>query len=150
MKGKVHATASIALAVPCAVAATLYTSDLLAGIGAGMGCLAGSVISPDLDQESISHGEWQIVKRTYGMGFLFLMWWYPYALAHKHRGISHLPIVGTLGRVIYLLAPFLILALVLGADPTTIPEPVRWAAMWAFWGLAVSDGAHFLMDWLTV
>lgn len=52
------------------------------------------LLSPDMDLNTSNP------MKNWGMLRLL---WRPYASAFKHRGISHLPIVGTLTRVLYLL-----------------------------------------------
>ena len=52
------------------------------------------LLSPDMDlAQSDPMSNWGL--------FRFL--WRPYAHLFKHRGISHMPVVGTLTRVLYLL-----------------------------------------------
>lgn len=116
---------------------------LAAGLAAGGGCLLGIILSPDLDQESLSAAEYKIVKYTLGLGFLWAMLWFPYALAIKHRSpISHWPLLGTAGRLVYLGA-FGLIAHSFGWVPPLVPLPLL---AWGVAGLAVSDAAHWFMD----
>lgn len=145
--GKAHATASLLLAAPCVIAVTAYTRDPQAGIAAGAGCLAGLLLSPDLDQEGLSAMEWALIKRTFGLGFLWLLAWWPYAVMLPHRCfLSHAPIIGTLIRLVYLCLPPLLLALTLGAGLPVLSITMWWLAGWGIAGLAVSDTAHWIMD----
>jgi uncharacterized metal-binding protein len=73
------------------------------------GCLAGLVIDPDLDMRHFTYAE-DVVRSSVG-GLLAGVWyglWWPYTrLIPRHRHpLSHFPIVGTLGRVLYLLLVF--------------------------------------------
>ncbi len=52
------------------------------------------LFSPDMD---LARSE-----AMYNWGLLRLLW-YPYAKFLRHRGLSHIPILGTLSRVVYLL-----------------------------------------------
>lgn len=154
MNGAAHAKASVALAVPCSLAAAAYTSgDYAAMIGAGLGCLAGISIGPDLDQEAISRQEWKIIRRTLGLGFLFLLFWWPYATLHKHRGFSHTPVLGTLGRILYIVlmvgVPCLLLLLFgVKLEFPSLPVSVWRGLVWSVFGLIVSDFAHWAMDFI--
>ena len=83
-------------------------------------------------------------------GLWFAVWW-PYArLIPRHRHpLSHFPLVGTAGRVIYLSA---ILVLLWFAAGFMAPMPaLSWPApdsalWWGLAGLAVVDALHALMD----
>lgn len=108
-------------------------------------------MSPDLDQEGLNRFENRLVRYTLGLGYLWVMVWYPYARYIPHRGwMSHAPIVGTALRVVYL-------ATVLGVG--MVISGIRWDYVdlvsqgmapqilaWVFAGLLVSDVAHWVMD----
>jgi uncharacterized metal-binding protein len=96
------------------------------------------IVSPDLDQESISYVEWRIVRYTLGLGFLWLLYWWPYSRLIPHRHISHWPILGTLTRILYL-APAWYGGWLLGV------RPASWV-VWAALGLTASDLVHWLRD----
>lgn len=61
-----------------------------------------------------------------------------YARLAHHRGLSHLPILGTLTRVVYL-GPLLIIAAWFGF-------PFQVWMLWVVLGLILSDTAHFVHD----
>ena len=153
MDGKAHALASVALAPICAGAAFAWTHDPGAGVGAGLGCLAGIWLTPDLDQEGLSAAEWSLVKKTGGLGFLWMFFWHPYAICHRHRGVSHWPIIGTAGRLLYITVyiSIVILALALLGVKLPIIRTVApgtwWFLAWTVAGLTMSDTAHWIMDW---
>lgn len=140
--GKQHAKASLILAIPAGVGVGLINP--LAGAAACVGCLLGIPIGPDLDQEGISAAEWKIIKWTLGLGFLWLMFWWPYALIHSHRGVSHIPIVGTLGRLLYMAILLIIIWLILGCKPLPVIDP--WLLKGLVAGLILSDILHWVMD----
>ena len=141
--GEAHSKATLLLVAPCALLGFVATGELLPTLCCGLGCWTGLTINPDLDQEGISKQEWKLVRRTFGLGFLFLLYTWPYAVLHKHRGSSHWPIIGTLVRVLYFSLPFLALCWYLGYSPSL----EVWAGLaWAIAGLAISDIAHWLMD----
>src|SRR5512138_3620962 len=106
--GKIHA---ISTAFAGGVAApVLYTlGHVPAGetLAFALGCLAGLIVTPDLDIRRITYAE-RLVRRSGGrLGrFLAELWyalWWPYAhLVPYHRHpLSHFPLVGTLLRVLY-------------------------------------------------
>jgi uncharacterized metal-binding protein len=137
VNGRAHALASITLALSIMAVAPV----------AALGCACGVLLSPDLDQEGISHAEWRLVKWTFGLGFLWLLLWWPYAALMPHRGLSHVPIIGTATRLAYLGA--IVGAALYALGPAWWPwfDWLRWyAPTWAA-GLALSDVAHWVMDW---
>ena len=182
--GKTHATATTALVFPVAMTSMLLMPhDPLSGaIIGGLGCLTGLIIDPDLDIENITRSEWQVIKRFWIFGMLWVVFWYPYARAIPHRSplshwpllgtagrvlylllwvafwypyaraiphrspLSHWPLVGTAGRVLYLLLWIKLLGMILD-----VPVPIQLIVtnslfmIW-FYGLAVADTAHFIMD----
>jgi len=119
-----------------------------AGIGALVGCVAGVAMSPDLDQEGISASEWWLVNKTLGIGWLWVMVWFPYARAFRHKQASHWPVIGTAGRVIYLTLLCILAAWLLNVHGATIgwPQIEPHYLAGAFVGLAASDALHWLMD----
>lgn len=163
--GRAHKRASFILAPVAAAGIGWLTRSVGAGLWAGAGCAAVVLVTPDLDQEGISAGEWDLVQ-AFGplgsVGFLWLAYWHPYAWAIPHRSPwSHLPVFGTLLRVLYLVPLAVAAAMVVSAatrwlalDMSTV-DKVMWSmafwrvAWWAFVGLCVSDTVHFLMDVLS-
>jgi uncharacterized metal-binding protein len=134
-----------------------------------LGCLAGIFLTPDLDIEAVTGSEWTIIKWTLGLGWLWVLFWWPYAWVFHHRSIwSHLPILSTVIRLLYVALVFSLwwwvlsvlvaaVTFMFGNGSYWLPE-VNPASMWAFcmenfewafglfFGLAVSDFAHWLMD----
>ena len=141
--GKEHAGATI-IAAPVVISVALLLTDAPTAALMGMGCLAGIVLSPDLDQEGISRTEWRIIRSTFGAGWLWPLVTWPYARLMPHRSIwSHAPLLGTLGRVAYFGA-LVAVALRLGGV-TVYQDDVMWLVPFIA-GLAVSDALHWLMD----
>jgi uncharacterized metal-binding protein len=144
--GKAHAAASITLVPVVGIAAACLVPKLgTAALLLPAGCLSGLLLTPDLDQEGIGHVEWKLAKATLGLGWLWVMYWWPYAVVMKHRSTwSHLPIVSTLIRVGYLLLPPLVGLALLGKP---MWDAVHIGALWWwFCGLVVSDTVHWVMD----
>jgi uncharacterized metal-binding protein len=142
--GRIHASSSAVLAVPACFLTLGYSGNWTNALACGAGCLAGIALTPDLDQEGLSSSEYWIIKWTLGLGFLWMMLWYPYARLCKHRSIiSHFPLIGTAGRVAYLLILPLLAVYFLGWQPPRIPQA---PLMLALGGLAASDILHWAMD----
>jgi uncharacterized metal-binding protein len=143
MDGKSHAAASVALAVPSALAVTALLQDPIAGALAAAGCVLGIPVSPDLDQDGVTLAEGVVYGHLGAIpGILWRSYWMPYALAIPHRHwTSHAPVVGTLLRILYLLIVPLIVDL-----RGTVAVALK---LWPLWlGLAISDMAHWAMDYL--
>jgi len=137
--GKDHATASLIGAIPVSALVMTQTGEIIPSVLAGVGCVAGVFLSPDLD---INHKT--VSERAFAVWFgkiigkvWFIIWW-PYAMAIPHRHwTSHFPIVGTVGRLAYL---WVILRLFNYAVPIT--EELVWFSA----GLAFADILHWIMD----
>lgn len=131
--------------IPTLAVTLVYTKDFATSVLVAGGCLSGILLTPDLDQEGISSSEWVLVKKTKGVGFLWLMLWYPYALLIPHRAfLSHFPIVGTVGRLLYLSIVPVAILLYLDKAQLVIdifPYVLRFGV-----GLAISDFMHWIFD----
>lgn len=147
--GKTHAQATTALIFPTAVSAMLlYPSDPFSAFAIGaIGCATGLIVDPDLDLDDITRGEWQMIKKLWIVGMLWVALWYPYAWLIPHRSpLSHWPLIGTAGRVGYLLGWLWLVGLIVGISvPVGAIMQQPLFVVW-FGGLAVADTAHWLMD----
>ena len=142
--GKAHALASVAGAAVSSVFVLAASKNALFGLSTGLGCLSGVLLTPDLDQEGISAAEWRLVKATFGLGFVWLALWWPYAFVFRHRGVSHWPIIGTLTRLAYLGGFWVIIWLILGRPD--LPRAQIEYLGFGVAGLMLSDLLHCLMD----
>lgn len=151
--GRTHGTVTLALTIPTGFA--IYSiGGAEAGLAAATGCLVGLFIDPDLDISNRTRSEARVLRMFPALGWLWMVLWWPYAKAIPHRHpLSHWPIIGTAGRLLYL-SVILFLALMglevafgIGAQILeallTVPYEI-WASF-AF-GLAVSDVGHWLFD----
>jgi len=111
-------------------------------IGVMNGMWLGDYIEPDMDLEAISGSEWAIIKRFSVLGWLWVMYSYPYAKAMKHRSFwSHAPVVSTAIRWAYFIGPILFLM------NYYIPaSPLLLWGLGVFLGLVVTDTAHWAED----
>jgi uncharacterized metal-binding protein len=64
------------------------------------GCLIGALATPDLDIDHRTFTE-ELMWGFAPFGWFYQQFWYGYALAFKHRGLSHNVILGTAGRVLW-------------------------------------------------
>lgn len=126
---RIHAPACAILAV-AALTLPLYTALTLGEAAqVSAGCALGVIVSPDLDMVNP-------LKRVPVIGWLWGAWWFVYRWAIPHRSkFSHAPLVGTLGRVVWLLPLWVAWWLVTGLG-----------AGWIIVGLAVADFGHIALD----
>lgn len=119
-----------------------------------IGCLAGVVLSPDLDQETLTFIEYKMMNQRNRLlalgGWLFALIFLPYAWAIPHRHwLSHGFIISTFIRLIYLAAIVVVPAwLVFGDSVITHLESVVSSQEFIYFlaGLLISDTLHIIMD----
>lgn len=138
--GNNHILASLILTPIAGASGYFFTGDIGIGLMSAAGSITGTLLSPDLDMTS-----WTISKKVLGpFARLYAAFWLPYSKVIKHRSIwSHGPIIGTLGRLLY------ILSLV-----TIVTRCKIWVWMTTWWeytlafivGLMLSDLIHWIMD----
>ncbi len=144
--GKVHAACSVALGALSFGGVMGTLGDAKIGAACALGCLAGIFLTPDLDQETRSRSEGILIRASLGLGYGWLVLWYPYAKLIKHRSpLSHFPIVGTLGRLLYL-ALWGCIPAYLGFHFRSPPPQIWLLLEWAVAGLALSDLGHYIFD----
>jgi len=102
-------------------------------------------MSPDMDLDRCRpSSNWGILR--------FL--WHPYARIFKHRGLSHVPIFGTLTRVLYLLMVAGIVVLIvrfafgLRVSLPALERTDLGLVLALGTGLCLSDLLHIAVDWL--
>jgi uncharacterized metal-binding protein len=152
--GKTHALATTLVAGTIGPALCLFAGQPLAQAAAfTAGCLAGLIVNPDLDVRRPTFSHW-VVRRNAGQiaAWLWSLVWWPYAHlvvpTHRHP-LSHLPLLGTAIRVMYLVIGLALawwaLRLLLPLPPLIFPtgSPAFW---WGLGALALVDTLHTLMD----
>jgi len=155
--GAVHACENLWLAGTGATVLLYYDYPWPIAAAFGLGCLAGILISPDLDQDNVTGSEQIVLNRSMVLGMIWLAFWWPYARLMPHRSpASHWPIIGTALRLAYMTAlgiPILWalhrfgLPVLTGLEAARIYLPLMaWGAL----GLAVADTVHFLRDEVTI
>ena len=149
--GKFHAQDSLLVAGLVVANTFVSKGDMGIALALAGGSVTGLFLSPDLDQDGRTNSEWLLIKHLPFIGHIFFMYWYPYAVAIKHRSpLSHAPLLGTLGRLLYCLPVWLavwwVFAQVGDGIQTDVLIPRLWWVKWAVIGLALSDTFHWARD----
>lgn len=135
-KGQTHARVNLIL-----IASTFVLYDRLGfdiTLPIHVGTVLGWLVTPDADQEGITWEDRRLLNINKGIGKLWIWYWKGYAKTYSHRGISHMPIIGTAGRWLYVFwrGGFLLYFLEL---------PVLWW-LYIFAGHAFLDLMHLAFD----
>lgn len=137
--GATHDKHGMAFTFACFVMAVFIwaATDVVASFLLPLGSLFGTFfLSPDLD---MAHTD---PFRRWGP-FRFL--WRPYAALHKHRGVSHHPLIGPAGRLLYLgvlAAPVYLLV----SGPVLPPAESYHPLLYAATGVVLANWVHLLGD----
>jgi uncharacterized metal-binding protein len=160
--GRSHDQATRRLALPFGLLWAPWLGLVGVAVAAGAFLVGGLWLSPDLDTRSRATNRW---------GPLGWLWW-PYRRGLSHRSLlSHSPVIGTAGRLIYLALALLLAALVVqgvsalaaGSPPLRsgdLAAAAQTAAPWlaglwqqqrplilaALLGLEASSWLHLLQD----
>jgi uncharacterized metal-binding protein len=145
-RGTTHSRATVALAFTSSVLTYYFGHGPAEIIAVTGGVLTGLVLTPDLDVD-IGCVSKNIVRQSAGRvpAALWALFWLPYGRMMPHRShLSHLPLVGTTIRLLYIaILPALLFWFTDG--PFNRPEIPIWG-WWAFGGLVLADTLHYLMD----
>lgn len=151
----VHDSASLILAGTLLYIGTRQehlTNGVLLSLSA-LGAISNLALSPDLDgSRSMSLIRWKHAN------ILIALWWKGYDKIARHRGRSHIPVIGTLSRLLWLSIPFALILAWLSISGLTLDNDARgtlWTIMQAVsipflcWlsGLILADSLHAAMDW---
>ena len=120
-----------------------------------VGAMLGLFINPDLDQNGLSAAETIFMKLPTAilkgagitlMGQWISIWGFYAALLPHRSPLSHWPVIGTVGRVVYLLGVVWLVSKVFG-DGQAVSVIVATPAVWiAVVGLGFADLGHWLRD----
>jgi len=151
--GKTHRRVNIITGGAIVGGSILINAPLPVTVAAIAGSVAGTIISPDMDLNAALPASF--MTKIPGVRIVWGTVWRPYQLIFKHRSFwSHFPIVGTTGRVLYLMLWLLGTVWILSAfgfDKT--PEDMLlfildngdfFAVMFLVW--CVLDFTHFVLD----
>lgn len=106
----------------------------LAALGWVAHVFSGLYLSPDLDlQHSRPFKRWGILK----------VFWWPYAKAIAHRGISHVPLLGTATRLLWMAIAFWPVSYLLSRV-----YDAAWLCpgVWLFVALEIAAATHYVAD----
>jgi uncharacterized metal-binding protein len=130
--------------------ALIYSAALTAG------ALLGLILTPDLDVNAGSISEDEVREISPFGENLWWIYWFPYRQILPHRSpFSHWPIIGTIGRLLYISIPYWI---ALAGSYVLYPFIFNWLAQAGIWlitfpyfqvailGLVGADTLHFFMD----
>ncbi len=175
--GKTHAAATVlAAGVIGPLAYSIGAVPVPAAIALSVGTMLGLLVTPDLDVRIGSRSFW-LVRQSFGpfIGYVWQWLWQPYAhMIPRHRHpLSHLPILGTALRLLYMFLGFgavywifrtlwisstgmmMNIGVPLAGNfgeafptPPGLGDLFTWPYFWwAAAGLACSDALHTLMDY---
>lgn len=152
-----HVKGTVLLSLPVALLAVGWGAGTTGAVACGAGCLAGVFLSPDLDISSRTHSEY-LVYRYLGrfLGVVWFAFWWLYARLTPHRSpLSHWPILGTIGRFLYV---YIFGGLLWYGAAWLVTGSAAWIPLfqwlqaplfaWALIGLVLADTLHYLMDFL--
>lgn len=151
--GKTHAAITITAALGWGIVSDVimaYPRPVTVALCAG--CLAGLILTPDLDVDETPTRAHTTVRRSLGWlpALAWRLIWLPYGMLIRHRSfISHAPYVGTTVRVLYLAALAWFASQFTGHESLVkgfVLSPPWWW-YWAFSGLAYSDLLHWAADY---
>lgn len=102
--GKTHAAAAKVMMIPIAAASAYLFSQgyAEASVGVIAGGIAAIFVTPDADVDGVSEEELRWFRINPILGHMWHLFWYAYGKLFKHRGISHVPFVGTATRILYI------------------------------------------------
>lgn len=134
-----HSVITILAAIAAGLMASMYVGAELALVGVASAILGDLFLSPDLD-----HHAGSLAFRMWGpLRFI----WEPYARILPHRSVvSHFPLIGTAGRLIYLAAIAAPFVWLFELDALTAMAALRSELIAALVGLELSNSLHFLAD----
>lgn len=141
--GKTHLGVNSALALPTLGLVAYQMGWDWSLPFAGGYLFAMAFCTPDLDQDRPTRSQWNALTAFGFLGRLYTWFWWPYGQLFRHRGVSHLLLLGTFTRFAYLSAPWFLLYL--GVLGRAMPWDTAGAV---FLGFAVSDAYHIVLDTL--
>lgn len=151
--GLIHSKVTKTLIIPSTAIGYLLTDDFYLGLLVGFGCWLGLFIEPDLDISLKTDSESRLDFIPI-FGKLWFWLWKPYGNYLNHRSyVSHLPILSTLVRYIYLtifLVPLLsLMSVAIFGEVIWIGDFVQnnsTKISMVIFGNIISDYGHFCLD----
>jgi uncharacterized metal-binding protein len=137
--------------VPLALAggvAYAQSQGFYGGVAFVWGYLSGAVIEPDLDLPGRTYSEYIISKYLGPLAWPWLTWWWFYAkIIGGHRSkLSHLPLISTFIRMLWVWLPLGALAFYTNTRVWGWWLHLTDYFVPVFWGLSLSDTIHIIAD----
>jgi uncharacterized metal-binding protein len=157
--GQLHFTANVIAGTVLTSIAYLRAPEPAMALYIGIGCLIGTIVTPDMDLEGTTYTE-RMMRKIPVFGWLWQQSWYGYALLFRHRGASHNLLLGTPSRIMWLgiIAVFwtvfligLLCVVQPGNDPDVLGRDIATTILsWVHPGLLLGwfaqDIAHYILD----
>lgn len=144
--GRVHSAACVVTAL--ASGGSAYYSGIATlpvAFDVVVGALLGIMLSPDLDVDRGNISNYYIRKFSPVAAWIWRAFWWPYAKAFRHRGISHWPVIGTCSRILYISVYVALFTIVLALFNKSVRLLYSWELP-VLVGLMLSDSVHALLD----
>ena len=144
--GRTHARDSLLLSALAFGVGSKAGLELVEAGAVSLGCLAGILLSPDLDHDSVTISESLLLRSPSwilkGLGVVWRIIWWPYGKLMPHRSFwSHFPVVGTTIRLLWLGA--ILYPLLKPGLSQLITNHLFWLSVL---GLIASDTTHWARD----
>ena len=160
--GKTHSAVAVALMIPISAGAYYaWNAGYDCAPWLAVGGFAGWFLTSDADVAGNTDEDRRLWTIFPPFGYCWQVLLYPYALAFKHREISHWPLIGTVTRMVYLLLIAIgAIILINGVANLLIPgalfadplAPLQWVSqnqeclVWMYAAWALQDFVHFVFD----
>jgi len=140
--GHIHNIATVVAGGVVLACGAVGHSYNLAAVAAGIA--SGVLLSPDLDERrgSVSNYNFRQIARPLAWVWRVIWWIYARLIPRHRHWLSHAPLIGTLGRLMYLSPWMLMPYLVFNFPPEWLWPYLGWAVL----GLSLSDLLHWVMD----
>jgi len=170
--GREHSASTLGLLLGLGVGYPLgyFIDPIQAPIVVAGSALSGFLVGSDLDVDTGNISN-HYIRKAFGTDLLWNVFWRPYRMGKKHRGLSHVPILGTLFRILYILCPPVIIIfsdqktskvnLFFSSLVSSLFSVVIWVSgvltiligypeyvLSFVLGMVFGDLLHILMDWL--
>ncbi len=93
----------------CVLVYQLSSQWLCLLLGAIIGLWLGHIVTPDYDVDKGNYIKRRLINQFGLLGRLWALYWWPYALVHPHRGVSHSWPKGTFLRYLLSVWPLIVL-----------------------------------------
>lgn len=143
--GIVHAQATHKNMLPLTIAALVGAVTVHpAALGVIIGARLGHWVTPDFDVNHPIYTQRRLIQKLWLVGWLWVIYWWPYRQLMSHRGRSHRWPLGTLSRFVYLL--WLPVTIGLHNLPELYIPLFLYFCGAIFLGWTVQDWSHLRLD----